>query len=69
MRTIEWTSRFKKDYRREQNGQHRTELDADLSALVKRWPTIGRCSHGIAITPCPAIGTITAIATSSPTWY
>ena len=34
MRTIEWTSRFKKDYRREQKGQHRVSLDQDLHAIL-----------------------------------
>lgn len=34
MRTISRTSRFKKDYKREARGQHRTTLDADLLAAV-----------------------------------
>ena len=34
MRTISRTSRFKKDYKRESKGQHRTTLDAGLLAVV-----------------------------------
>ena len=35
MRTIERTSRFKRDYRRESRGRHRTYLDADLAVIVE----------------------------------
>jgi mRNA interferase YafQ len=35
MRTIERTSQFKRDYKREARGQYRTTLDADLYLLVK----------------------------------
>jgi mRNA interferase YafQ len=34
MRTIEWTSQFKRDYKRESKGQHRTTLDIDLFPVV-----------------------------------
>ncbi len=34
MRTIEWTGQFKRDYKRESKGQHRTTLDADLLPVV-----------------------------------
>jgi len=34
MRTISRTAKFKKDYKREANGQHRVTLDADLLAAV-----------------------------------
>ena len=34
MRTISRTTRFKKDYKRESKGQHRTTLDADLTAVL-----------------------------------
>jgi len=36
MRAIEWTSGFKKDYRREQKGQHRASLDQDLRMIIPR---------------------------------
>jgi mRNA interferase YafQ len=34
MRTINRTTRFKKDYKREAKGRHRASLDADLLATV-----------------------------------
>ncbi len=34
MRTIERTSAFKRDFKREAKGQHRTTLNADLVAIV-----------------------------------
>ncbi len=34
MRAIEWTSQFKRDYKRENKGQHRATLDADLFPIV-----------------------------------
>jgi mRNA interferase YafQ len=34
MRTIEWTTRFKRDYRREQKGQHRAVLDELLRDAI-----------------------------------
>ena len=35
MRTIERTSRFKRDYKRESRGRHRTYLDAILASVVE----------------------------------
>ena len=35
MRTIERTSQFKRDYKREAKGQYRTTLDGDLYLVVK----------------------------------
>jgi len=34
MRPIEWTSRFKRDYKREKKGQHRVALDVELSTVL-----------------------------------
>jgi mRNA interferase YafQ len=34
MRTISRTSRFKRDYKREAKGQHRSTLDAELLAVI-----------------------------------
>ena len=34
MRTIEWTSRFKRDYKRESRGRHRAYLDDILATVV-----------------------------------
>jgi len=35
MRTIEWTSQFKRVYKREGKGQHRTTLDIELFPIVE----------------------------------
>ena len=34
MRAIEWTSQFKRDYKREGKGRHRATLDVDLFPVV-----------------------------------
>jgi len=34
MRTIEWTTQFKRDYKRESKGQHRATLDTDLLPVI-----------------------------------
>jgi mRNA interferase YafQ len=34
MRMIEWTGQFKRDYRRESKGQHRTTLETDLFPVI-----------------------------------
>lgn len=35
MRTIEWTSKFKRDYRREAKGRHGVALDAYLIPIFE----------------------------------
>ncbi len=35
MRTIRYTARFKRDYKRETKGQYRTTLDSDLLEIVQ----------------------------------
>ena len=35
MRTIEWTTQFKRDFKRESKGQYRTTLDDDLFPVVE----------------------------------
>ena len=35
MRTIEWTSQFKRDYKREGKGQHRATLDVELFPIIE----------------------------------
>lgn len=35
MRTIKYTSVFKKDYKREKKGQHRNTLDAELQTVLE----------------------------------
>jgi mRNA interferase YafQ len=53
MRTIERTSQFKKDYRRESKGQHRNTLTKDflvlVTALIEDQPLPERC-HDHALT-------------------
>jgi len=34
MRTIEWTTQFKRDYKRESKGQHRATLDDELFPII-----------------------------------
>jgi mRNA interferase YafQ len=34
VRAIEWTSQFKRDYKREAKGRHRATLDDDLFPVV-----------------------------------
>lgn len=34
MRTIEWTTQFKRDYKRESKGQHRATLDDELFPIL-----------------------------------
>ena len=34
MRTIDYTGQFRRDYKREKKGQHRTVLDGDLNAVL-----------------------------------
>lgn len=36
MRTIERTTQFKKDYKREAKGQHRKTIEHDLSSIVSK---------------------------------
>jgi mRNA interferase YafQ len=35
MRTIEWTSQFKRDYKRESKSRHRVTIDTDLFPIVE----------------------------------
>jgi mRNA interferase YafQ len=35
MRTIEWASQFKRDYKREVKGQHRVTLSVDLFPIIE----------------------------------
>lgn len=34
MRTIEWTSQFKRDYKRESKGRYEASLENDLSIIL-----------------------------------
>lgn len=64
MRTIEWTSQFKRDFKRENKGQYRATLD-DLFPVVDRLENddlleVNYCDHSLT-----AIGKTIVIATSS----
>jgi mRNA interferase YafQ len=69
MRTVKYTNRFKRDYRRERSGRHGKNLDAFLMDVVnlladdKALPT-RNFDHALKAT-----GTIIAIATSSLIWF
>ena len=39
MRAIEWTSQFKRDYKRENKGQYRATLDVDLFPVAEALAT------------------------------
>ena len=45
MRTIERTNRFKRDYKRESGGRHRTYLDAILATMVEALANDQRLEH------------------------
>jgi hypothetical protein len=68
MRTIERTSQFKRDYKREAKGIYRASLDTDLIAILTAL-TITRCPKSIVIMRLPATGKTTGTAISSPTCY
>ncbi|MHB8253467.1 MAG: type II toxin-antitoxin system YafQ family toxin [Acidiferrobacter sp.] len=38
MRTIEWTTQFKRDYKRDSKGQHRATLDDELFPILDSLP-------------------------------
>ena len=66
MRTVRYTSRFRRDYRREKSGRHGRRLDAELlktvTMLVKDEPLPRRYFDH----PIGGEWAITAIATSGP---
>jgi hypothetical protein len=64
MGELKYTTRFKRDYRREKSGPYSKKLDALLMEVVNCSPTTRRCHTGISITYCPANGTITTTVTS-----
>ena len=43
MRTVRYTSRFRRDYRREKSGRHRRRLDAELLETVTMLVRTSRC--------------------------
>ena len=67
MRIVKYTSRFRRDYRREKSGRHGKRLDAALLETVAMLAKDEPLPGGISITRSAATGTITATVTSSPT--
>jgi mRNA interferase YafQ len=67
MRTVRYTSRFRRDYRREKSGRHRRRLDADLLATVTMLAKDEPLPRRYFDHPLGDSGVITAIATSDPT--
>jgi mRNA interferase YafQ len=67
MRTVRYTSRFRRDYRREKSGRHRRRLDADLLATVTMLAKDEPLPRRYFDPRSAASGTITVIATSDPT--
>lgn len=49
MRTVKYTNRFKRDYRREQSGQLGKKLDALLMDVVNQLAAEPSCRSGISI--------------------
>jgi mRNA-degrading endonuclease YafQ of YafQ-DinJ toxin-antitoxin module len=67
MRTVKYTSRFRRDYKREKAGRHKRYLDAELLKTVNMLSKDERLPDIILITRSAASGAITATATSGPT--
>jgi mRNA interferase YafQ len=49
MRTVKYTNRFKRDYRREKSGQHGRTLDKLLMEVVDMLPGISRYPDATSI--------------------
>ena len=66
MREIKYTARFKRDYRREQSGQHGKHLDILLMEVVNYLSMIPLCPAEILTIRYPGNGAIIVIATFDP---
>jgi len=64
MREVKYTSRFKRDYRREKSGRHGNRLDALLMEVVNLLADDTPLPRRNFDHLCPANGTITVTATS-----
>jgi mRNA-degrading endonuclease YafQ of YafQ-DinJ toxin-antitoxin module len=64
MRTIKYTSRFRRDYRREKSASHGRKLDVLLKAVVDKLAEDTPCRAAIWIIRFPANGATIATATS-----
>jgi mRNA interferase YafQ len=66
MREIKYTTRFKRDYRREKTGRHRTKLDVLLMEVVNLLAADTALPRRNFDHPLSVNGAITATATLSP---
>ena len=66
MRDVKYTSRFKRDYKREQSGRYGKKLDALLMEAVNLLAADATLPRRYFDRRCPGSGTITTIAISSP---
>jgi len=66
MREIRYTSRFKRDYKREKSGRHGKTLDAALMDVVNLLAADLSFPIATSITRFPVNGRTTETATSSP---
>jgi mRNA-degrading endonuclease YafQ of YafQ-DinJ toxin-antitoxin module len=66
MRTIEETTAFRRDFKREKKGQYRRDLDSVLSGVVSLLIEDAALPGGAATMDWAANGRITANAISSP---
>ena len=68
MRTIEVTTRFRKDYKREAKGPHRKTLSVDFAEVVAMLATMCRFLSSSATMRLLVSGRTIATATSSRIW-
>jgi hypothetical protein len=69
MRTVEYTGRFKRDYRREKSGHHGKKLDNLLMKVVDMLAADEPFRADTPIIHCRANGAIIAIVTPGRTSY
>jgi mRNA-degrading endonuclease YafQ of YafQ-DinJ toxin-antitoxin module len=67
MRTVKYTGRFRRDYKREKAGRHGKTLDAVLMAVVDQLADDATLPHRTSTMPFQERGAIFAIVISSPT--
>lgn len=63
MRTIEYSTRFKRDYKREAKGRFRSDIDAILMPVLRTLSRTNRWMRNIMITIFQGTGAATGNAT------
>ncbi len=66
MRTIRYTNRFKRDYKREKAGRHGKTLDTDLAQAIDMLSADAPLPRRYSIIRCPSMKTGAAGATPVP---